>query len=153
MKKVFSLMFLLSVLFIPLSSVYAGVDVSGCASVDAGDVSLTVGVGGANCSGIGGGGWGAFNLANYGIFGLPSNSISGIITKVMSWFLSLIGVFGILGFLFSGSMYLLAAGDDDLIKRAKKTMTYSIVGIVVALIGLVALTAIFNLLDAGSTTI
>jgi cytochrome bd-type quinol oxidase subunit 2 len=91
-------------------------------------------------------GWNANEL---GGFGLPGGSIGGIMGMILTWLLFALGIFGILGFLLSGSMYLLAAGDDDVIKRAKKAMTFSIVGITIGLIGYIALNVIYGILDAS----
>jgi hypothetical protein len=46
-------------------------------------------------------------------------------------------------------MYLIAAGDDTMITRAKKAMTYSIVGVVVGLAGLVIISAVNAILSGG----
>jgi len=94
----------------------------------------------------GGGGWDVGSISN---FGQPSGTIGGILGTILMWLLGMIGVFGILGFLMSGSMYLLAAGDDDVLKRAKKSMTFSIVGITIGLIGLIAFNVIYAILDAS----
>lgn len=82
-------------------------------------------------------------------FGLPENTITGVASFILSWLLGMLGVFGIFGFLISGTMYLLAAGDDELISRAKKAMTFSLIGIVVGMIGLIAFNVIYNILNAS----
>lgn len=92
--------------------------------------------------------------STYGTFNppkdnLPSASILGIIENVMRWLLTAVGFIGIIGFAIAGILYLTAAGDDDRIKQAKNAMTYSIVGVIVALAGYVALRAAHTFLDAG----
>lgn len=145
MKKIFSLMFLVIVLFVPVSSAYAD---SACVAASTDWFSIAIGIGGSNCTSSN---YGQFNIDGYNSFGLPNGRMSDIIATIMRWFLGMIGIFGILGFLISGSMYLLAAGDDELIKRAKKTMTNSIIGILVGLSGLIAVNVIFHILNASST--
>jgi hypothetical protein len=81
---------------------------------------------------------------------LPSGTVSGIISNFMFWTLGIFGVIAIIGFAISGIMYLVAAGDEDTMKKAKQAMIYSIIGVVVALSGLVALYAISNFLNASS---
>jgi len=56
-----------------------------------------------------------------------------------------LGIFGLLAliaFIISGGQYLLASGDDKMIETAKKNMTYSIIGIIVALSGFIIIRAI-----------
>jgi hypothetical protein len=82
---------------------------------------------------------------------LPDAGIAEIITSVMNWILGIVGVLGIIGFAVAGILYLTAAGDETKIDSAKRAMTYSIVGVIVALIGLVIVTAVSNMLSANST--
>ncbi len=79
---------------------------------------------------------------------LPSSSIYEIVSAVMRWILAIVGIIGVIGFAIAGILYLTAAGDETQIDKAKKAMTYSIIGVIVALFGLVALTAVENLLGA-----
>lgn len=89
-----------------------------------------------------GGGFGSFG----NMFGLPSGSIYGIIATIIEWLLAIFGLLGILGFVISGVMYLVSAGDEDMAKRAKKGLIYSIIGIIVGLSGYVVMQAISGLL-------
>lgn len=81
---------------------------------------------------------------------LPTGSIYGIVENVMNWILGLVGILGVIGFAIAGILYLTAAGDDDRIKTAKNAMLYAIIGVVVALVGLVALRAAKGLLGGQS---
>ena len=90
-------------------------------------------------------GW---SLTNISSFNLPSQTITSIISNLVLWLLFIFGFLGILGFVISGIMYLISAGDDDMIKKAKKTMTYSIIGVVVGLAGYVLIQAIESILNA-----
>jgi ABC-type cobalamin transport system permease subunit len=83
--------------------------------------------------------------------GLPSNSIFKIIQSIMNWLLALVGIFGVIGFAIAGILYLTAAGDEDRINTAKKAMMYAIIGVIVALVGLVALKAAESMLGANSS--
>ena len=71
--------------------------------------------------------------------GLPVNSVFGIIANIMYWLLAIVGIIGVIGFAIAGILYLTAAGDETRIETAKKAMLFSIIGVVVALAGLVAL--------------
>lgn len=83
---------------------------------------------------------------------LPSGSVFGIIKNIMNWMLGLVGVLGVIGFAIAGILYLVAAGDEDRIGTAKKAMMMSIIGVVVALLGLVILKAAESMLGGTSTT-
>jgi hypothetical protein len=82
---------------------------------------------------------------------LPSGSVTGIVTNVMNWMLTLVGILGVIGFAIAGILYLTAAGDEERIKVAKRAMMYSILGVVIALIGLVVIKAVSSALG-GSTS-
>jgi len=83
---------------------------------------------------------------------LPSGRISDIVMQVMYWLLLLVGAIGVIGFAIAGILYLTAAGDEDRIEIAKRAMLYSIVGVIVALLGLVILRAVSSMLTGNSST-
>jgi hypothetical protein len=71
--------------------------------------------------------------------GLPQSSLFAIISNIMYWLLAIVGIVGVIGFAIAGLLYLTAAGDEGRIGTAKNAMMYSIIGVIVALAGLVAL--------------
>lgn len=89
--------------------------------------------------------------ANAGSSGLPGDSIYNIIMRTMNWLLAILGFIGVIGFVIAGILYLTAAGDEDQIGKAKNAMLYSIIGIIVALIGFVIIQAVNSWLTAGQT--
>jgi len=111
-----------------------------------GGFSLSLGSGGSG--GSGGGGW---NVGNYMGFGLPSGSITGILLNILLWILYIFGIIGVIGFVIAGIMYLTAAGDDDRMGSAKKAMYYSIIGVIVGLVGVVILQAVNLALNSSSS--
>lgn len=82
---------------------------------------------------------------------LPSGSITGIVTSIMNWLLALVGILGVIGFAIAGILYLTAAGDEDRISTAKSAMMYSIIGVIVALLGLVIIKAAATMLGGSQT--
>ncbi|MDD5083932.1 MAG: hypothetical protein PHT88_03300 [Candidatus Moranbacteria bacterium] len=102
----------------------------------------TLGVGSGACGAFGG-----LSLWGPTPFGLPGGSIFGIVATVVDWLLALFGILGILGFIISGIMYLLSAGDEKTADKAKAGLKYSIIGIVVGLSGFVIMQAINGLLS------
>lgn len=99
----------------------------------------------------GGGGSGGWSLGSISTFGLPGGSIMGIAVNILSWLLGLFGVIGILGFLISGIIYLTAAGDEDRMGYAKRAMQYSIIGVIVGLVGFVVIQAVDYALNTYSS--
>jgi hypothetical protein len=82
--------------------------------------------------------------------GLPSGSLIGIITSAMNWLLIVVGILGVIGFVIAGIIYLTAAGDEGQIEKGKKAMIFSIIGVIVALLGVVVIKAVQGLLSGTS---
>jgi hypothetical protein len=80
--------------------------------------------------------------------GLPTNPnlVKGIATNVANFLLSIIGIIAIISFVISGIQYFLVATDEKMMETAKKTMVASIIGLVVALFGYIAVKTIEMLL-------
>ncbi|OGI21917.1 MAG: hypothetical protein A2808_02080 [Candidatus Moranbacteria bacterium RIFCSPHIGHO2_01_FULL_55_24] len=95
--------------------------------------------------------WGQ-GISNAGEADLPSGSIIGIIEQTMYWLLAILGFIGIIGFVIAGILYLTAAGDESQIEKAKNAMTYSIIGVIVALIGFVIIQAVTQWLGGGTSS-
>ena len=66
--------------------------------------------------------------------GLSSKGIDVVLTDVLKWFLGLLGVLAMLMIVVSGIMYITSGGDDGRVEKAKSMLTYSIIGLVVALL-------------------
>ncbi|MEI8343776.1 MAG: pilin [Candidatus Moraniibacteriota bacterium] len=103
-------------------------------------------IGSGSGYGSSGGGWSLNNS-----YGLPEGSISGIISNLLSWLLKMFSFFGVIGFVISGILYLVSGGNDEMITKAKNGMTWSIIGIIVGLSGLVIMQAVFALLGGASS--
>ncbi len=86
--------------------------------------------------------WSLLNISGTGL-PQPPMGISGVILNILLWLLGVFALFGIIGFVVSGIMYLVSFGSDTAIQRAKKYMLYSIVGVVVGLSGFVIIKAVY----------
>lgn len=125
----------------------------------AGGTGGGTGGGAGNAGGLGAGGGGVpcpdGNYISRGGTCLPSNTglsaapIFNIIVTLMNWLLAILGAISVIAFVISGIQYLTAAGDDKQIETAKNNMKYAIIGVVVALSGLVIVTAITTALRGG----
>jgi hypothetical protein len=86
--------------------------------------------------------------------GLPSPSgdspLATVINNVMKWLLLVVGSIAIIAFVISGIQYLTSAGDQNAIENAKRNMWWSIVGVVVALVGIIILNFVFTMLGSGA---
>ena len=81
---------------------------------------------------------------------LPEGSLMKIITSGMNWLLAVVGILGVVAFAIAGILYLTSAGDEKRIETAKKAMLMAIVGVIVALMGLVIITAVKKWLGGTS---
>ena len=78
-------------------------------------------------------------------------TITQIISNFMKWILGILGMLSVIGFAISGILYLTSAGDEERIKKAKSAMVYSIIGVIVGLMGFVIIAAVQNMLSGSST--
>lgn len=91
-----------------------------------------------------------WNTGNYNNSGLAGTSITTLIVNAMNWLLYILGFAAIIGFVIAGILYLTAYGEQAQIDKAKSAMLYSIVGILVALIGFIVIKAISGFLGGSS---
>lgn len=96
--------------------------------------------------------YGQWSLYNVSGASLPSGTVYGIISAIMRWILIIFGFVGVIGFVISGILYLTAAGDEGQIEKAKKAMSYSIIGVVVGISGYVIMQAAASMLGGASVT-
>ena len=72
----------------------------------------------------------------------PENPIWSVLDTFLKWILSIFGLIAIIAFVVSGIMYLTSGGNENQIDSAKRYMIWSIVGVVVALSGLIVIYAV-----------
>jgi len=78
----------------------------------------------------------------------PASGVRGIIINVMNWILGIFGFLAIIAFVVSGIQYLTAGGSENIIEKAKRNMTYSIIGVIVGLAAFVIVQAVDRALRA-----
>jgi len=81
----------------------------------------------------------------------PSGGVVQIISNVLVWILGIFGVLALIAFTISGMQYILSVGDEKTIDAAKRNMKWSIVGVIVALSGVVIIYAIDKMLKGTAT--
>ncbi len=79
----------------------------------------------------------------------PPGGVLQILGNFFSWLMAIFGLLAIGAFVISGIQYLIAAGNDDMIKTAKNNMKWSLVGVIVGLSGWVIMQAIGGALSAN----
>jgi|WetSurMetagenome_2_1015567.scaffolds.fasta_scaffold82870_2 hypothetical protein len=94
-----------------------------------------------NSGGISGGG---MVVSTNSCFGLPcpAGGIAQILANLLSWLLYIFGIIALISFVVSGMQYFFAVGDEKNMETAKRNLMYSIIGIIVALSGLVIIQAV-----------
>lgn len=83
--------------------------------------------------------------------GLAETEITVILKNLLMWLLGIFGFIAIIAFIISGVQYLVSAGDEKTIETAKRNMKWSLVGVIVALSGLIIIQAVTAALKAAST--
>ena len=78
-----------------------------------------------------------------------SANIVDLILKVINYSIIIIGVLGVLMFIYAGFLYLTATGDEARLTRAKDTLLYSVVGIAVSVLGFVAVATVQRFIVQG----
>lgn len=84
--------------------------------------------------------------------GTPDASVYDIIRTTMNYLLAILGFLAIIAFVIAGILYLTAAGDEKRMGTAKNAMFYAIMGVIVALVGYVIVSAVDSWLRAGANT-
>ncbi len=82
--------------------------------------------------------------------GLVSGALSTLIQRFIRFGLYIIGGLAMLVFVYSGFLYITAAGEESKVGDAKKVMMYAVVGVIVALVALVAMNTISGAISGNS---
>lgn len=69
-----------------------------------------------------------------GISGTSESSLPAFVQKVINWAIGLTAVVAVVMLIAAGFMYITANGDENKIKKATTTLTFAIVGLVIAFI-------------------
>jgi hypothetical protein len=78
---------------------------------------------------------------------INATSFEGLIQALAKWFVRIMIPIAAIIFLYAGFLFLTSGGDEEKIKRAKKAVTYAIVGLVIILIGAGFVTLIKSILE------
>ena len=74
----------------------------------------------------------AYNAPPVAIKDPGSNTdVAGIIGKVITWVLGLVGAIAVLFIIYAGILYVTSSGNKERIEQAKQTLTYAVIGLIV----------------------
>ncbi len=95
---------------------------------------------------------GIWDLRAFDFAGLSVKSPGGILLFFVSWSISIIGLLGIIAFIYAGYTYLVAGNDADKAEQTKKIILYSVIGIIVSILGLATIKTVSDLMDSHKNT-
>ncbi len=81
--------------------------------------------------------------------GIQDDPVQNILLSITMFVTGLIGVVAVLMIVISGVMYMLSAGDSARVETAKKILTYSIIGLIIALLAWVIVSVVSRVTGAG----
>jgi len=94
---------------------------------------------------------GDIDQLKWGVTGLQSKSdVASYIGSILNWVFGILMVISVAMILYAGFRYLTAAGDETKVKSAKKTLTYALIGVGIALLSKAIVLVIASIL--GGTT-
>ena len=62
---------------------------------------------------------------------LSDTPFLALLSSIINWILGLVGTIAVLMLIWGGFSYLTSAGNSEVTKKAKQTITYSIIGIII----------------------
>jgi hypothetical protein len=84
---------------------------------------------------------------NPGLPGAAGATIGGTIVDIIQLILlPIVGIIAVLFIIIGGFQYITSAGNDDMAKKGKQTLTYAIIGLVIVILSYVIITVIINTL-------
>lgn len=84
---------------------------------------------------------------------LGSVTIPEIIGRVVSMILGVLGSLALLMFIWGGIVWMTAQGNDEKIKKAKNTIVYAILGLVVAFLSYTIVSYLINTVEDARTEV
>ncbi len=66
--------------------------------------------------------------------GLEAPDLKGVLVNIINWLLGLLGLANVVTLLTGGFRWMTSHGDDDLVMKAKRTITGAIIGVIIVLL-------------------
>lgn len=84
---------------------------------------------------------------------LPIDNLTGMFLFIVKGFLAIIGVWGVLFVIVGGFRMIMAAGNEEQYLAAKKTITWAILGVVIAVMSFSIIAIVQNLIGVDYSKI
>lgn len=78
---------------------------------------------------------------------LGNISLQGYIGRIIRQALGFVGIIGLIVFVYGGVMYMTAAGNDERIKKAKSTLIWAVLGMIMVFAAYGIVAAVVNVLE------
>jgi len=69
-----------------------------------------------------------------------------LVAAVIRWIMSIVGIASVAAMVYAGILYFTSGGNEDQAGKAKKTMTYAIIGLVIAILSYVIINTLINVI-------
>jgi hypothetical protein len=96
---------------------------------------------------------GQAQVVNTGGVSIPNpvntNTFEGLVQNIAKWFYMIMTPVAVIVILYAAFLFLTSAGDEEKVRRAKRALTYAVVGIAIILIGAGFITLVKSLLGAS----
>ena len=80
---------------------------------------------------------------------LPGDTdLASLLTKIINYFLGLVGLIAVLMLIIGGIRYVTSGGNEQTVEKAKSTILYAIIGIVIVVLSYAIVFTITNALDS-----
>ncbi len=73
---------------------------------------------------------------------LGNKDLTGLITSIVEYAFDLVGIIAVIMVIYGGFLYITSAGDETKAKQATSTLTYAIIGIIVAFAAIIIVRSI-----------
>lgn len=94
-------------------------------------------------------GWGTTPTGAAKPNGVPDD-LTKAVMNITNWILGFVVLIATLMIIFGGVMYLTSAGSEDAIEKAKKTIMYGIVGVIVCGLAYAMVTVVSTIIGGGT---
>lgn len=81
-------------------------------------------------------------------FGSNLKDLAIVIVRIFNFLIGIVGAFAIIMIIVGGFRYILASGDEKATAAAKQTITFAVVGLVIALLAVTMVSILGNILGA-----
>lgn len=75
---------------------------------------------------------------------IPGGDLRSLILTIVNWFLGFLGLIAVIMVIYGGVTYVVSAGSDEAVGKAKKIIMYALIGIVIILLSFVLVNAVLG---------